>query len=144
MTSHAPLTAPSLSGQTFRCSSPTHLSFLSCPFLSCLFFSCMHGCLLMPFSYVSIPPLFNLTCLCLLPVHLFNYLSPTIPPSLFARSASLKLAALILFGIPISIFPATILFILLLQLYHLSEIMQPCHSPVHPLSLGHSSLIYEL
>lgn len=125
-----------LSGQTSLCTSATHLSFLSppSPFTpsSLLFPACMHVPHGLLFLFPPSPPL---------RLHLSTHAScASFQPPLFlcplslspGCSASLKLEAQILFGIPISISPAPVLFTPLLPLYHLSKITHPLPPPFHP------------
>lgn len=119
---------------------PQPLTFLSSRLLLlCSPFSFMHR-LWFPHALFLLLP-FDFTCLCTLPVHHFDHLSNTILSVSPGCSASLKLAAQILFGNPISISPATVLFTLLLPLFHLSKVTHFCAPHLHtfhPLSLTHS------
>lgn len=139
--SHTPLAASFLLFlyQDVCLSTSLPLNLLSVSYLSSLlpfllFLSSMHFCFLFLLPFIF-------TCLHTLLVHLFNNLCPTILSH--ESSASLKLAAQILFGIPISVSPATVLFTPLLPLYHLSKITYTCPGTSIPVPPPISTLSYE-
>lgn len=127
-----------LSGQTSLCTSAAHLSFLShlSPFTpSSLFFpACMHVPHVLLFLFPALRLHLSTHASCA------SFQAPLVrcPLSLSPGcSALLKLAAQILFVIPISVSPAPVLFTPLLPLYHLSKITHPCLHPfISRLQLG--------